>query len=136
MIGRERRKEIRQDERNTIMTHVIPVLDTPEELQQMFNRDVDNLLEMRNARKDEVEVERLNAKANAVESGLIALVRADKAHPGDADAAYCEVIEKFAMLETQATNVGNDDPLHAARLQGRAQGLEHVLYRVRGARFR
>lgn len=110
-----------------------PVLDTPDEVKASFNSDIDTLLELRSGR-DEVERERLTAKANAVESGLIALTRAVRSNPEDADAAYCEVLEKFTALEAQETNVGLEDPLHVARIKGRKEGLEHVLYRIRGAR--
>lgn len=115
------------------MNTIKPVLDTPEELKALLNRDVDNLLELRKGRGEE-EAERLNAKANAVDSGLRALIRAVKANPVDADAAYREVIEKFAAEAEKVTDVGQGDVLHEARVKGRASGLEHVLYRMRGAR--
>lgn len=110
-----------------------PVLDTPDEVKESFNCDIETLLQLRFGRLEE-DRERLTAKANAVESGLIALTRAVKSNPEDADAAYCEVLEKFTALEAQETNVGLEDPLHVARIQGRKQGIEHVLYRIRGAR--
>ena len=59
-----------------------------------------------------------------------------KAHPNNDDAVYCAVIEKFvALLEQNVSKRNSGYPqLEAAVVEGRKQGLEHVLYRIRGAR--
>lgn len=111
------------------------VLDTPEEVEALLYRDSVNLFDLRNAYTNDVQVERIVAKEQAVEDGLNALARAVKVNPGDADAAYRAVIEKFVVLvEKEEAKPATKDPLHTALIQGRKDGLNHVLYRIRNAR--
>lgn len=83
---------------------------------------------------DEVEQERLNAKANAVSAGARRLdIELEKNHE-KADTAYCSTIEHFVQECEFAENAVHGDKYHQARLLGKSEGCSLVLEYVRRSR--
>lgn len=83
---------------------------------------------------DEVEQERLNAKANAVAAGARRVDVELERHNENADEAYRAVINLYVTETTLDENIARGDKYHTARLQGRVEGYEIVLDYVRRSR--
>lgn len=110
------------------------VLDTPEELAAVLRRDIMHLNALEQNTDNVFAQERMALKRQAIEDGVMVLTRATLDNPEDADAAYRAVLEKFAVWEFNADKPKTGRGIMDARIQGKKEGLRHVLNRVRTAR--